>query len=342
MQKKYGLVVGMGAALVLGSLALAACGSDETEGAGGGGGGSINCWPPQGTCGLASGAGSECVAWHDNAGGTKMTFRMSQLEVVKPTVLAGEFLQDFVVSKGISLNRPECYQEGTGRFTWLMELDKGTMKAKTGGAHVQIDPSVGYCYIDEEVEGFHPKPVEIGLKEETNGSLTFTETLPDMTVAIFLTDDESSAIILPLHEVMMQGLTISADGNCIGRWAGDELDFDNNCKPDRNLNQKTQWISGANLTGYIQIDEADEVWIPEMTQTLCVALSGSAITYGEDFEDGDRKGKRCLRENGVIKAAEKADWCASTNAACSPPEADSFRLEGTFAASAVKILDTCP
>jgi hypothetical protein len=268
-----------------------------------------------------------------------MTFRLSALEVVKPDVLGGQFLQQAVVSKNISLNLPQCFQEGTGRWNWLLSLDTSTKTARTGEGHVQPDPSQGHCFITKEVEGFLVQPVDVPLEMTGETTFRFGQPIPDFTTAIFLTDDESSAIILPLHQVMMEGV-ISAAGNCIGTWAGDDLAFENNCKPD--IDRKTQWTTGATITGFIAVEEADDVWIPEMTQTLCVALSGSAQTYGEDFVDGDREGRRCRRENGRILAREKADWCSASNSACSPPEADSFHLEGTFAASAVKILDACP
>lgn len=341
MRSQFKLVTGITAGVALASLVLAACGSDDSDG-GGNGSGATDCWPTHPSCGL-DGVGEQCVAWHDNQGSETLSFRMSQLEVVKPTVLAGEFLQNSVVSKGISLNLPICYQEGTGLFTWLMELNPTAGTATTGGARVQLNPGDGYCYIQQTVEGFDIAPVDVGIETtEQNGEITFNlaEKIPDITVAIFLTEDESSAIILPLHQVMMTDGKISADGNCIGAWKGDELAPDNACKPDRD--QKMPWVNGATLTGYIEIEEADQVWIPEMTMTLCVALSGSAATYGEDFEEGNRKGLRCARENGQIKAAEKADWCSATDSACSPPEADAFRLEGQFAASAVKVLDACP
>jgi hypothetical protein len=340
MRSNLKLVTTFAAGIALTTLGLAACSSDESSP--GTGGGNTTCWPDHASCGLA-GVGEECVAWHDNAGSDVLTFRMSQLEVLKPDVLAGEFLQNNVVSKGISLNLAQCYQEGTGRFTWLMELDKTAGTAKTGGAHVQLNPGDGYCYINQEVEGFSVSPVTVPIETtETDGEITFniSEKIPDLTVAIFLTDDESQAIILPLHGVLMTNGKISADGNCIGSWKGDELEFDNNCKPDRD--QKMPWINNATLTGYIEIEEADTVWIPEMTQTLCVALSGSGSTYGEDFVEGDREGLRCRRENGKIVAAEKADWCSATDSACAAPDADAFRLEGQFAASAIKVLDACP
>ena len=344
MQTTFRGVFGLATGLVTVSLILTACSSDDSKPAQNNTGGT--CWPTDPSCGLSSGAGKECVAFHDNAGSTVLSFRMAQLEVVRPTVLAQQFLQDAVVSKGISLNRPQCYQEGTGRFSWLMQLDTTNNRAITGGGHVQKDPTGGYCYINGEVEGFQASPVEIPIQTTMDGDVTvfsLAESIPTMTIPIFLNDDETSAIIMPLHEVLMTDGRISADGNCIGSWLGDELHPYNDCKPDRNDGQKMQWVNGAALTGYITIEEAEKVWIPEMTQTLCVALSGSAGTYGEDFEEGDHKGKRCKRDaDGKILAAEHADWCSSTNAICAPPEADAFRLEGNFAASAVQILDTCP
>ncbi len=327
----------------LAMLMLAACGEEDKDGAGGP---STNtCWPSGPGCGL-DGVGRACMAWHDNAGSSTLSFRMSQLEVIKPDVLAGQFLQDNVVTKGVALNLPQCFQEGSGRFSWLLEFDTANQRVKTGGAHVQLNPANGYCYINQVVEGFQTQPMEVPLKLSNEGGETLfelSETIKDITVAIYLTDDESSAIILPLHEVMMSEGRISSDGNCIGAWDGDHLYFDNDCKPDRNEGQKMQWVNGARLTGYIELEESDDVWIPEMTQTLCVALSGSALTYGEDFKEGGREGKRCARDDsGKIKAAEKADWCAASNTACSQPEADAFRLEGKFAASAVKVLASCP
>lgn len=343
MRTKLTLMTTLAASVTVATMILAACGGEEEGGTGGSG--SQTCWPTDPGCGIGS-VGEACMAWHDNTGADTLSFRMSQLEVLKPDVLAGQFLQDNVVTKGVALNLPQCFQEGTGRFTWLMELDIANQRVKTGGAHVQLNPANGYCYINETVEGFMAQPMEVAIKTSTDGADTLfelTESIADITVAIYLTDDESSAIILPLHEVMMTQGRISSGGNCIGAWDGDNLSFDNDCKPDRNEGQKMQWTNGAKLTGYIELEESDDVWIPEMTQTLCVALSGSAMTYGEDFSEGGREGKRCARDaNGKILAGEKADWCSATNAACSPPEADAFRLEGSFAASAVKVLPSCP
>jgi len=266
---------------------------------------------------------------------------LSELELAKPDVLAGIFFQQSVVSKNMSLNMPACFQEGTGRWSWLLSLDTSTHIALTGAAHVQPDVTQGYCFINSDVEGLLVQPADVPLEMAGQTTFRFGQPIATINTPIFLTDDESNAIVLPLHQVVMEG-TISADGNCIGRWAGDELEEMNNCKPDHSLDQKSQWIPAAGLTGHILVEEADTVWIPEMAQTLCVALSGSAATYGEDFVDGDKEGKRCKRVGGQILAAERADWCSATNSACSPPQADSFRFEGAFAASAVEIRDNCP
>ncbi len=332
-------------AVVLVALQGVGCSSDSNGGgSGANGSGANNCWPTDSSCYLPNKAGSECLALYDNGVGDRGTYRMSQLQVQKPPLLAGPFLQDVVVSKAITLNMPQCYQLGYGRFSWLFDVDWAAGKAKTGGGHVTQTPQDGYCWINETVAGFPAAPMTVDLVVGQDGDYrTFnTKTsIPILNVPIFLDDAESSAILMPLHEVDLLDGRVAPDNDCIGSWDGDGLSYDNNCLPIRANGQTMPWLNGAKLTGYITAEEADAVWIPEMSQSLCVALSGDANTYGEP--DAVRGGNKCKRDaNNRILATDKADWCSSTNAACSPPDADSFRLEGMFAASAVKINDSCP
>lgn len=327
----------------------AGCGSSDSKGAGGGG----TCWPSDPSCKLPSGAGFECLSLYDNGVGDKGTYRMRQLQVQKPPLLAGEFLQKTVVSKAITLNMAQCLQDGTGRFSWLFDVDWAAGIAKTGGGHVQLDPWAGYCWIDQDIGSFHAQPMEVELEVGQDGEYRTFRTkasIPILNVPIFLDDAETSSILMPLHEVDLLDGKVAPDNNCIGSWDGDGLSYDNNCMPDKTIGQTMQWLNGARLTGYITAEEADAVWIPEMQQSLCVALSGDGTKYGEP--DETRGGTKCKRDsNGRLAATEKADWCSSTNAACDPcpadqtcatEAADSFRLEGMFAASAVKLNETCP
>lgn len=325
-----------------GAAGMAAAGAAGESGTGGTGGVSDTCWPSHPSCGL-SGVGQSCVAWHDNLSSSTRSFRMSMLDLAKPETLAGQFLQDNLIRKNMDLNLPMCFQEGTGLFSWLLEFDTGSQRARTGSAHVQTNPAQGYCYVQESVVGFPTQPEEVSFAfslDQGKMSFHFAEAIEKLMVVIYLLDDEARALVLPLHQLMVTEGTMSADGNCIGSWNGDGLEVDLNCQPGYS---GEQWIHGARVAGYIDVEESETVWIPEMQMTLCVALSGSATTYGEDFEDELHKGKRCARdEGGKIRAAERADWCSATNAACQPPQADAFRFEGAFAASAVKVLAACP
>lgn len=342
------LVPGATATLVL---AMAACGSDDgaapspNNNAGVGG---DDCWPTAEACKLPNGAGFECLALHDNADQQVWSLRMSQLDIDRPAVLAGGFVQTTVVSRSITLNLQDCLQDGWGRFNWLLEFkpaEGDTLLLTTGGAHISSDPTgQGYCYIQGEIDGFPAQPrKDIVLAKQADGTYQTTEPIEIFNVPVFLDDNEQSSLMLPLHDVLLSELRLSDDHNCIGSWDGDGLNPDNACMPDPTIGQDMQWKNGAKLSAFITIEEAERVWIPDLGQTLCVALGGDIIKYSEQFEENGRKGRRCKRdEEGRILVREKADWCSSTKAACSPPDADAFRLEGYFAASGVKITETCP
>ncbi len=303
------------------------------------------CWPTDPSCKLTGGAGFECLSLHDNGVGDRGTYRMSQLEIAKPLVLAGRFLQDTVTTREITLEMPQCLQDGTGRFNWLFDADWASGELRTGGAHIPSDPAAGYCFIDGMVSGFLAQPVQIALQMgQDDAGRTFATKTPiaSLSVPIYLDDAETTSLLLPLHDVQLSDGHVSADNDCIGSWDGDGLSYDNNCEPNAMIGQHMQWLNGARLTAYITGEEADRVWIPQLQQTLCVALSGDAQTYGQAFVQGTVSGKRCARDmSGRILALDKADWCSSTSAACSPPDADAFRLEAGFAASAVLIRSDC-
>lgn len=303
------------------------------------------CWPSAPSCKLARGPGFECLSLHDNAAGGHGTYRMSQLEILKPAVLSGRFLQDAVTTKEITLAMPECLLEGTGRFNWLLDVDWQAGTARTGGAHIPSNPFEGYCFIDGEVSGFHAQPVQLELQVGAAGPTTAFATkqpIASLFVPIYLDDAEATSLLLPLHGVEILDGELSADNDCIGSWDGDGLSYDNNCKPDPTIGQRMQWKNGARLTAYITAEEADQVWIPQLQQTFCVTLSGDALEYGEAFEEGGLSGKRCKRDaSGRIMAEARADWCSATGQACAAPGADAFRLEGRFAASAVLVRDDC-
>jgi len=356
MRKTGRRVLTWTSAAALVAVHAAGCGSSDSGSGGNAGGGSdASCWPTDPRCKLPNGAGFECLALYDNGVGDHGTYRMRQLQVLKPPLLAGPFLQNTVVSFAITLNQPECLQQGKGTFSWLFDVDWAAGVVKTGGGHVTDKPFEGYCWIDQDVSGFHVQPVDVALTVGQEGNYrTFStsQPIPIMNVPIFLDATETNTVLLPLHQVELLDGRVSPDNNCIGSWDGDGLSVDNNCIPDKTIGQTMPWLNGAKLAGFITAEEAEAVWIPEMNQSLCVALSGDGNKYGEkDTARGDGTGLKCKRDvNGRIAATEKADWCASTNAACNPcpkdsvcdSAADSFRLEGMFAASAAKIKDSCP
>ena len=103
----------------------------------------------------------------------------------------------------------------------------------------------------------------------------------------------------------------------------------------RELGADPSFVNGARMTASITLEEADAVDVPVANMSLCVVLSGNAVTYG----DGQAPIARCRRdETGAIALA--GDWCSTTDSAdgCR----DAFRLGADFAASAVVISGDCP
>jgi len=130
----------------------------------------------------------------------------------------------------------------------------------------------------------------------------------------------ASAVLLPISDAILQNVTISADGNCIGRF--NETALDPNCYEDRQSCLK--WQTSGALGGYITLEDADTVKIRELNfKSLCAFLSGeTTLTCGRDPSG---------------KILYQGDYCGATKqpGGC----ADSVWLAATFAASATKIFD---
>src|SRR5262245_27760129 len=136
----------LGVALWVGAASLSGgCGDtagDNTSNAGGSGsnssqssttgtgGGEATCSPQNPACTVVE---SECLAMTDNSAKTKFGMRMAQLTITTPSVLATGSIAE-LVALGVRMDWPECYLNGNGTFSWLLEFDTATGKFRTGGA----------------------------------------------------------------------------------------------------------------------------------------------------------------------------------------------------------------
>ncbi len=342
--------LGIGLACVvcaLGLGTLGCSGEDDTSGGNGNGGsgnagsggsaGGANvgeCVPTAAECYVdgPTGPGAECLAKVDNSKSDVWTGRFSFLKINKPAALANQIVQEAVINKGISLNQPDCKETGDGTFSWLLEFNSTTGKLKTGGGDPVTDPKAGGCFVS--VPNANPAlvvaPVEVDVAVDAQGK--FAATIDSVVVPIFLDKEKTGVILLPLHGIAFDG-QFSADHNCVGRYNGDKFTKSNLCQPDTTLDE-TNWTTGGNLRGYITVEEAEAVYIDDLSVSLCAQIAG------KDWK-GKPEGK--CSETAAWQAGERpdGDWCAATNSPATASCKDAWELQGGFAASAIKINGDC-
>ena len=321
----------------LGVLSLTAIGCGDGSGSSAGGGGSGGGSTTGGTggstgnacdpaCDANKGITSDCVAIKDNASATKFGLRMSQLTINKPEALtaAKNPVVAGIISKGVTMNLPDCNLNGNGTFSWLLEFDTETGKLKTGGAYPVDDPTAGYCFVNATLSGSDVAPLVIDAKPDADGKFSVTVG-GDVVVPIFLTSKDDY-VLLPLSNAKIINATLSGDQNCMGKYDSASLDPSAMCLPPA-------FVNAASLDSYVTLENADTVPIASLKKTLCALLTGE--------DDGDATMKHCKRDaNNVITS--KGDWCAATDAAADANCADAFKLGADFAASAVEITGDCP
>ncbi|MCA9584911.1 MAG: hypothetical protein KC657_06105 [Myxococcales bacterium] len=268
----------------------------------------------------ACGSKSTCLPLADNKGKDVLDFRIRRLNVAAPEALAASFIQTTVVTANIDFNEPRCGELGKGLFTWLMRVDRKNGQLITGGAPPLPGAiSSGFCFARFDSNGIPIDPITLKI-EESGGKLRTTEK-KKVNIPIFLSEALSSAIVLPITDVTVEGVSISDDGNCIGSLNPAALA--SNCSDDPSACSK--WNTSGALGGFITLEEADEVFVKDLNRSLCVVLSR---------DQADPEGK-CPREGGKIKF--KGDYCSTDRQAGSCQ--DAVWMAATFAASAVKVID---
>lgn len=265
------------------------------------------------------GSKSTCLPIGDNTGKEVLDLRIRRLNIAAPAALASPFIQNTVVNSGIDLAQPACAEGGQGLFTWILRVDKTANTLVTGGAPPAADPlGQGFCFASFEIGGTKVTPITA--KIELTGDTFKTVERQDVNIPIFLSEQLSSAIILPIRDARIEDVTLSPDGNCIGAFNAAALDPA--CVEDRTLCSK--WSTAGALGGFITLEEADAVKIRDLNnKSLCAFLASDA-------------GLVCGRD-AAGKIVFKGDYCSTDKSPGSCQ--DSVWLAATFAASAAKIFD---
>jgi hypothetical protein len=263
------------------------------------------------------GSSSTCLPIGDNKGKDVLDFRIRRLKIATPEALAGELIQNTVVTLNIDLAEKSCGEQGKGLFTWLLQVDRKNNTLVTGGAPPPDDAiGKGFCFARFDVGTTKVEPITS--KIEFTGDTFKSLDKQKVKIPIFLGPDVGSVVLLPISDVVVEGVTISDDGNCIGHLNSAALDPQ--CFDDSLC---SKWQTSGSLGGYITLEEADEVKIRDLNnKSLCSFLAGEA--------------ESCSRD-AAGKILFKGDFCSTDKQPGSC--ADSVWLAATFAASAAKIFD---
>jgi hypothetical protein len=276
-------------------------------------------------------AARDCLGLVDNTGKTKFGLRMSELTVTTPVELAtGAVLN--IIDGAVELNEMPCYLTGSGTFSWLIQFDTTAGTIMTGGAKPVTDPTKGYSFDTEMSGGFSLAPVTITAKPDPSTGVFAAATGKSLIVPIFLDATGTSVVLLPLQAARLKMGTLSADQNCIGSFNAAKLEPANNCLPIPG--GASQFIPGGELDGFITLDDADNVSISALQESLCVLLSGNAMMYGMTAMGSSEA--VCTRDANN-KVIFQGNWCSTKNAPAADGCADAVQLGASFAASSVLI-----
>ncbi|MBK7582265.1 MAG: hypothetical protein IPI67_18920 [Myxococcales bacterium] len=325
---------------VLGGGLVGGCGGDDGggktssggSGGGGTGGGASECTPTDASCYAtgAEGPGNECMAKADFSSGAIAMLRMTSHQVQSPSALAAPFVQDSIITKKSALVEPNCNLDGSGQFNFLMQLDTDKKELTLGGGVPQalIGSAIdGTCWaaFKDPASGLEVKQY-VTPYTESGGQLEGK--LDSFVMPIFLADKAGAedAVLVPLHEMTFTA-KLSADKNCVGRYAAEKLSKGLSCQP---TDGEFAWEPAGRYEGYITVEEADDVMVVSLGESLCVVLSGDTAKWKGTAQN-------CATSKGFAAsgALPKGDWCAATNSAggCQ----DSWKLVIDFAAQAINI-----
>jgi hypothetical protein len=288
----------------------------------------------------------DCLGLVDNTGKTKFGLRMSELTITSPPVLASGTVAN-VISQAVALASTACNLMGSGDFSWLLQFDTTAGTLETGGAKPATNPATGFSFDSEMISGIAVGPITAMVKPDASGKFAMT-TGQDIVVPIYAT---TPPVLLPLKQALINMGTISSNNNCIGKYNSTGLQPMNSCAPDATT---PLFVTGATLSGYITLADADNVPISALSESLCVVLAGSANSDGANPAHCVKTGGKityngaCTMDAdcGATAAAGACQasgfcagmWCSTTNAAATKTScSDSVELAATFAASSVLI-----
>jgi hypothetical protein len=268
-----------------------------------------------------------CLAEVDNAARSAPALRIDQMTIAAPAALMSGLVSS-VFSGALLPASPACNLNGTATTNWILELDSAATMLTLGAARTRASAGTPFVLVDEMVPGlggsmFHVQPITTSLAP--SGAM-LVSTAADIVLPAYLDAAGTQAIELPLSSLVVT-FTPDATRTCIGSYNAAGLDPSASCAPD---SAHPAYLAGGNITGFIRLEDADNVPVSAIGESLCVLLSRDPATYG----DSSSPVRRCRRDAGGTILL-RGDWCAATNASATPACADAMHVDSTFAASGV-------
>ena len=264
----------------------------------------------------------DCLGLVDNSGKTRFGLRISDLAVSKPAVLASGLVAT-ALATSVSLPNKGCFIDGSGAFSWLLRFDTVAGTLETGGARPVADPTLGYGFLDEMLNGIQVQPV-VSMAAIDPGTGAFSVAAgADLALPIFLDPAGTTSFVLPLTGARLAMGTLSASRSCIGH-----IDV-----PDPGstfcLGKHAQYTTGASVDGVIGLEAADASRIVATNQSLCALLAGQANS------ENDANGFKVCKRDANMKILFQGDACSTPGQACG----DAVAFAADYVASSVLIND---
>ena len=112
---------------------------------------------------------------------------------------------------------PQCGEEGTGLFNWLLSFNTTANTVTTGGApqcdttgSPACDPfTTGYCFVNKNVNGIQVGPVTAPITKGSDGTYSTTAgSIPTLNIPIYFAEGSGppTIILLPISNGALSGV----------------------------------------------------------------------------------------------------------------------------------------
>jgi len=280
----------------------------------------------------ACGDVTTCEPFATNAG-PNYDFRMRGINIIAPTTLANQVVQNEVITASVDLpatSSLSCGENGTGTLNWLIRVNPTAGTVETGGAPVSTDPAgQGYCFTNATVSGVAVSPATSTGISVTGSTFSSSPASDVLNIPIYGGLGGAGVVVLPIRGAAFHDVTVSNGGSCIGAISTAGFQVTSNggagacTDPEPSgADSCSHWHTAGSLAGFINLKDADAISVATLGgESLCVLLTG----------DNDGANPPKCTSAGLTAG----DYCSTSDSVGGCRDSVWFSI--TFAASAVSI-----